>query len=217
MTAVGGALGGVFCGLVAPLAFDWVYEHPILVLAAAALTARVARVEPRARALAPGGSASPCGGWWMSSTAAVEVLVACAPCSVARVRVTLPASCLDGTCGARRSYFGVYTVEDAAGGRRLLVHGGTTHGMRAHDPGTGARPPTMYYGPDSAPASSSHAPELFGADASVGVVGLGAGTLACYAPAGPDLAVLRDRPARGRDRARLGQVPLPDDCAPDAR
>ena len=34
-TAVGGALGGVFCGLVAPLAFDWVYEHPVLVVAAA--------------------------------------------------------------------------------------------------------------------------------------------------------------------------------------
>ena len=33
-TAVGGALGGVFCGLVAPLAFDWVYEHPLLTIAA---------------------------------------------------------------------------------------------------------------------------------------------------------------------------------------
>jgi spermidine synthase len=30
----------------------------------------------------------------------------------------------------------------------------------------------------------SHAPQLFGADASIGVVGLGAGTLACYAQSG---------------------------------
>ncbi|MEQ1687485.1 MAG: fused MFS/spermidine synthase, partial [Sphingopyxis sp.] len=35
--AVGGVLGGLFCALFAPLAFDWVYEHPILVVAAALL------------------------------------------------------------------------------------------------------------------------------------------------------------------------------------
>ena len=35
--SAGGALGGVFTALVAPLMFDWVWEHPILVLAGAAL------------------------------------------------------------------------------------------------------------------------------------------------------------------------------------
>ncbi|MEQ1509831.1 MAG: hypothetical protein ABL909_05445 [Sphingopyxis sp.] len=35
--AVGGVLGGLFCALFAPMAFDWVYEHPILVVAAAIL------------------------------------------------------------------------------------------------------------------------------------------------------------------------------------
>jgi hypothetical protein len=35
--SIGGALGGVFSGLVAPLLFDWTYEHPLLILAAAAL------------------------------------------------------------------------------------------------------------------------------------------------------------------------------------
>lgn len=38
--SAGGALGGVFTALVAPLAFDWVWEHPVLVLAAAALLPR---------------------------------------------------------------------------------------------------------------------------------------------------------------------------------
>ena len=28
--SVGGALGGFFCALIAPLVFDWAYEHPIL-------------------------------------------------------------------------------------------------------------------------------------------------------------------------------------------
>ncbi|GAA3786985.1 fused MFS/spermidine synthase [Qipengyuania pelagi] len=35
--SAGGALGGAFTALVAPLVFDWVWEHPILVLAGAAL------------------------------------------------------------------------------------------------------------------------------------------------------------------------------------
>src|SRR3954471_5006327 len=33
--SVGGALGGLFCALLAPLIFDWTYEFPILVVAAA--------------------------------------------------------------------------------------------------------------------------------------------------------------------------------------
>ncbi|MEL7687327.1 fused MFS/spermidine synthase [Citromicrobium bathyomarinum] len=35
--SAGGALGGVFAAIVAPLLFDWVWEHPLLVLAAGAL------------------------------------------------------------------------------------------------------------------------------------------------------------------------------------
>src|SRR5207244_4329699 len=33
--AAGGALGGIFAALIAPLIFDWTYEYPILVVAAA--------------------------------------------------------------------------------------------------------------------------------------------------------------------------------------
>lgn len=33
--SVGGAMGGVICALAAPLLFDWPYEHPLLLLAAA--------------------------------------------------------------------------------------------------------------------------------------------------------------------------------------
>ncbi|NNM77957.1 fused MFS/spermidine synthase [Sphingomonas sp. ID1715] len=35
--SIGGALGGLFSGLLAPVLFDWTYEHPLLILAAAAL------------------------------------------------------------------------------------------------------------------------------------------------------------------------------------
>lgn len=36
-TAAGGALGGLFTAIVAPALFDWTWEHPLLVLAAASL------------------------------------------------------------------------------------------------------------------------------------------------------------------------------------
>lgn len=35
--SVGGVVGGLFCAIAAPLMFDWAYEHPILILLAAAL------------------------------------------------------------------------------------------------------------------------------------------------------------------------------------
>ncbi|MFN3676893.1 MAG: spermidine synthase [Sphingomonas pseudosanguinis] len=35
--AVGGVLGGIFAGMVAPVVFDWTYEYPLLILAAGAL------------------------------------------------------------------------------------------------------------------------------------------------------------------------------------
>ena len=35
--SAGGALGGLFAALIAPMVFDWVWEHPLLVLAAALL------------------------------------------------------------------------------------------------------------------------------------------------------------------------------------
>lgn len=39
--SVGGMLGGLFCAIVAPLVFDWAYEHPLLILAAALLVPQV--------------------------------------------------------------------------------------------------------------------------------------------------------------------------------
>ncbi|WP_121119534.1 spermidine synthase [Croceibacterium ferulae] len=42
--ATGGALGGIFAALLAPVLFDWVYEHPLLLLAAALLIPQAALV-----------------------------------------------------------------------------------------------------------------------------------------------------------------------------
>ena len=45
-TSVGGVLGGLLCALIAPLSFDWTYEHPLLLAAAGAV---IVGVNPFAR------------------------------------------------------------------------------------------------------------------------------------------------------------------------
>ena len=44
--SVGGALGGLFCALLAPLLFDWTYEHPMLMVAAAVIVGAVSPFGP---------------------------------------------------------------------------------------------------------------------------------------------------------------------------
>jgi hypothetical protein len=83
-----------------------------------------------------------------------------------------------------RSFFGVYSIRNGKD-VRTLVHGTTVHGIQNR--GTVAREmmPTSYYAPRSGVGIAMRsAPALFGAKARIGVVGLGAGTLACYAKPG---------------------------------
>ena len=247
VTAVGGALGGVFCGLVAPLAFDWVYEHPVLVLAAGALVPLrpVARrfdaavlAPPRRRTVRAGllvvvavlGVA-------MTFTASVDlqllllltlvavglltwsfrsvyVLVLLALMCGMGARTTIPPS-LSGD--RARSYFGVYTVlDDTTNHMTVLVHGGTAHGIELTTPGQ-ERTPTAYYGATSgAGLVLGSAPELFGPDASVGVVGLGAGTLACYHQPGQTWQFFEIDPVVVKIARDSGRFHFLSECAPDA-
>jgi hypothetical protein len=247
VTAVGGALGGVFCGLVAPLVFDWVYEHPILVLAAGALIPlrRVSRKFdvaqlPRhvARVVRPALLAAVVAmsvglayssevdrqmgllvglvavGVLTWSWRSVYVLVLLGLMCGMGARSTLPPSF---TGDRARSYFGVYTViDDTHDHMRLLVHGGITHGIELTTPGLETAP-TTYYGPDSgAGLVLAHVPELFGPDASVGVVGLGAGTLACYHQPGQSWRFFEIDPVVVRIARDSGQFHFLSDCTPDA-
>src|SRR3546814_5534306 len=84
-----------------------------------------------------------------------------------------------------RSYFGVYTIGSTPDGyATMLTHGTTLHGVQSRMPGAELAP-TSYYAPGSGVAHVlSAAPELYGADADIGIVGLGTGTLACYAEPG---------------------------------
>jgi len=84
-----------------------------------------------------------------------------------------------------RSYFGIYVVGDTDGGKaRILTHGTTVHGVQNREPGRALIPTTYYAAPSGIGQAMRALPLLAGPHASVGVVGLGAGTLACYARPG---------------------------------
>jgi hypothetical protein len=105
--------------------------------------------------------------------------------------VALPSSVKRGD--AQRSYFGVYRVSESSDGEfHVLTHGTTLHGaQRVKDPS--GQPvlnttPTTYYYPKSPMAKSVEmvraSLDAKGKKGRYGVVGLGTGSLSCYAKEG---------------------------------
>ena len=211
--SVGGALGGVFAGLIAPVVFDWTYEYPLLILAAGALVPQ-AYLTASIRNL------------WLNTRPAAIAAVLFAVAALVLLRVYGPVELFGeghqglmfavvavvGLCtiGARlpyllllasalmlfggyralflslagdlraRSYFGVYTIREYQGVHEL-DHGTTIHGVQLVGSPARERTPTTYYAPGS---GVGRAMARLSPSARVGVVGLGTGTLACYARPG---------------------------------
>ncbi len=244
--AVGGALGGVFAGLLAPVLFDWTYEYPLLILAAGllipqrALTSELARLWS-SRWRRPVGLS-------LSVTVLLIVLLGLNPnllgpmhVQIAFLAVAVLGLATIGTrwpftvalagalvlfggwtaiqtslSGARtRSYFGVYTVSDQPDQRRL-AHGTTVHGVQLK--GARAERPTTYYQAGSGVGQAMlAAPALYGPHARIGVVGLGTGTLACYARPGQAWHFFEIDPAVVHLARDSGAFSFLRRCAPQAQ
>jgi SAM-dependent methyltransferase len=97
-----------------------------------------------------------------------------------------------------RNFFGVSKVtEDAAGHYRILIHGSTIHGAQSLDPARRREPLTYYHrtGPLGQIFAVFSGPR---AKQEVAVVGLGTGTIACYAQAGQHFTFYEIDPAMER-------------------
>jgi spermidine synthase len=210
--SVGGLMGGVFNALVAPWAFAGIYEYPLVLALACFLHPSVQnRNSRRVRWVAvfvfplvagavvaavvpllqpPGFDVARSSVFALTVVVAFPVLfslttryhLAGVAVSVAALVGLLPAA--QGRILYRaRSFFGTYrVVEDPAREYHLLYHGTTLHGRQDLAPG-GCEPLTYY-------ARSGPAGSLFEVLrrtrrlSSVAVIGLGTGSLACYADAG---------------------------------
>ena len=166
MIALGGTLGGIFAGVVAPLIFDSYHELPLSLAAAAVLTLFFLG---RSR------------GWsWRHPLVAVPIAAAVA------IAVYIARASLDDVSGDRlatRNFYGTLAIRDEptfdeAGPLRVLVNGSIIHGgqlvKRAYH-----GEPTTYFGPDSGVGLALRVAGQSG-PIRVGVMGLGVGTLASY-------------------------------------
>ena len=208
--SIGGMLGGLFCAIVAPLLFDWAYEYPLLIIGAALLVPQTPLVpwakgqEWLMRLFLPTAAVLLAVAVYMMrlkglsqqmiligsiliSLAALACLgrrVAFAVCLLALMVSYDNRGVLSTTIegGRTRSYFGIYEVyERPDGSARVLTHGTTLHGIQNLDPAL-EREPTSYYGRRSGVGITlTNADSLFGANPRIAVVGLGSGTLSCYA------------------------------------
>jgi SAM-dependent methyltransferase len=217
--SVGGVLGGAFCAIAAPVIFDWAYEHPLLIVAAALLLPQrnylgwVERVWQKREAAFLLSAWLPTLALLLSLVADRQVLqqipdafeigasIVIALIAVFCIgRPAVFAACLAAlmmsyggwTTLARsfqdvrtRSYFGIYSVgANPSGTARMLTHGTTVHGLQNVIPGMEEEPTSYYTRGSGVGRVIASAELLYGPGASIGVVGLGTGTLACYSKPG---------------------------------
>jgi hypothetical protein len=164
--AAGGAGGGVFVAVIAPLVFKGFFELQISVIAIHALLLALVWHEPSSE----------------RRRGELRALFFGLGLGVPLVAATLWVQSQDRTRGGsvieqRRSFFGVLRVTrlpDVV----LFSHGRIRHGMQFRDP-MRALEPTFYFGPQSGAGRALRLHAL-GRARRIGVVGLGIGTLASY-------------------------------------
>ena len=160
MISLGGALGGMFVGLVAPRIFPTYYELGLGFVVTAILAAVTLRRQPFFVWIIPIALAGVCGYFWNKQVDAQR--------EDTRVMV--------------RNFYGTLRTKDVAvengeEGTRRLIHGVILHGEQYLKPSR-HHEPTTYYGPDSGVVLAIK--NTHQENQRVGVIGLGTGTLAVW-------------------------------------
>jgi hypothetical protein len=181
--SLGGAVGGLFVGLVAPNLFHAYYEFPIgLALCLLAVTLVLgrslagARIPRRVAGMAALGLVLAAYGWWLTSIMRTMVR---------DYRVVA------------RNFYGQLRVYDSAepalddSAARILVHGVINHGQQMLRDEY-RRLPVTYFCPDSGIGRAMRATE--GRPRRIGILGLGCGTLAAYGRAGDSIRIYEINP-----------------------
>lgn len=186
IVSAGGAFGGIFTGIVAPLLFPEFWELPLALLAGFGLAMFVLfrgapPQRPWLRALA--------------GTSAFAGIFALATALAYHMHEQF-----EDNLVVTRNFFGVLRVDHARGETpevyTRLRHGRISHGIQFHDEIL-ATAPTSYYGPSSGVglAIEKNPRRLAGERMHIGVVGLGAGTLASYGRKGDRVRFYEINPA----------------------
>ncbi len=239
--ALGGALGGLYSALCAPVIFTWVAEYPLGLALAALLTPTVG-----ARRLTDGsrgraglvrditlplllGSAAYLAPQFSSGIPPnlflVVPLVSCLLFVLRPLRFALSLAIVAMVNAGfqdasrkvvmrERSFFGVLRVSaDFPDGMNTLAHGNTIHGMQRRSPvPTVRRIPLMYYFPTGPIGQVFEAYHRTPVVERVGVVGLGVGSLAAYGVTGHVFTFFEIDPAVERIARNPTFFHFLDDC-----
>ncbi len=214
--ALGGVLGGLFNGAIAPMIFSTNLEFPLVLIAAALLRQTILPAARQLRfnwfdialpliigALAlflsrvvPKFGIEP--GTTFHLIAFAPSLLLCLSFAKRPIRFAIGVTALlivgmiytgayQNVLHTQRSFYGIYRIaNDETGKYRILFDGATMHGIQSLSPER-RREPLSYY------TRSGPVGQVFAAFAGVetlrrvGIVGLGAGTMACYAAPGEEI------------------------------
>ncbi|PTM43019.1 fused MFS/spermidine synthase [Bosea sp. 124] len=198
--SVGGVLGGLFCGLLAPAIFNSVVEYPMLIVAGVLcrpgfLTLRLPRL--------------------------VQVGLAGLMLAASATLIVKEQQRTDTV----RSFFGVNRISEIQDGRfRTLVHGSTVHGAQRlrHDDGSaviGRPEPLTYYftGGGIADGIDAVRQARGGRLGAVAAIGVGTGSLACQMLPGEDWTFYEIDPQVVRIATDPARFRFFSACAPEAR
>ena len=237
--AIGGMLGGVFAALLAPSIFDAVWEYPIALAAAcllrpgasgrnatrsldlllplAVLVLITLQARWRDLGLPDLGTAGV-----LAFFVPVAMLLYGMAERPRRFGLGMAAALGAALIGAdaqqvvarQRSFFGVYTIKHDPAGYNVLIHGTTVHGAEQTDP-QGWREPLTYYLRDG-PLGQLFAARAGDPPRTIGAIGLGVGTVACYRRPGQRWTFYEIDPLIERIARDPRFFHYLADCAPDA-
>jgi hypothetical protein len=208
--AVGGMLGGLFNTLIAPMIFNTIVEYPLLVVLACLIRRRDESREDSSSdrlfdLVLPAGMglltivlALFIAQYDVSDVAGVAIVFG-VPLVIINhrfrhrpVRFALAIGAVmlgsvvysetqNRTLHVERNFFGTLSVRfDAPSATRILYHGNTVHGRQFVDPNL-QREPLSYFHRDGPLGQIFEAFNSYPASPNVAVVGLGTGSMACYA------------------------------------
>lgn len=166
LIALGGALGGIFAGIVAPLTFDSCLELPLLLIVL--------------------GELALLGQWHRRGAGAMlwpmRIVMLCGVLALAGFLLRAEDRNRQYNLLMTRNFYGTLAVRDHtenAQPRRSLIHGTIRHGYQFLDPAR-RDVPASYYGEDSGIGRVLRKRQAQG-PMRVGLIGLGAGILTAYA------------------------------------
>ncbi len=232
LMSLGGVLGGAFNALLVPIIFTSVIEYPLMLLAVLMIRPGLhwmgkgrTRVWTVAALVALVGAAvlrvtSGTDPYMAYRALLLLAVVAVVMSSTSRLGPVIGAACAWGIgiianplVGgvSDRTFFGVVKVVEQ-GEHRVLMHGTTAHGAQ-YISGPNVLRPTTYYAPET-PIG-----EVFAANAAPGrtaVVGLGTGSVACFARPGQEYVYYEIDPLVAQFANDERYFTYLSECTPDA-